>query len=700
MERFLWRMRQKITPLLLLLTALSTPLAGQVPASTPRTKATLPEVVVTATRSAADPFDVPYVAGLLSAERLRMVRTIPEAMRETPAVMVQKTAYGQGSPFIRGFTGYRTLMLIDGIRLNNSTFREGPNQYWNTIDPFSLERLELLKGPASVLYGSDAIGGTVNAFTLGTPENFTGRTYYRFASAEDSHSGRAEFGGAEGRLQLRGGFSLKSYGDLNNQPKTGYDEYDFDLKTSYQLTENSQLIAAWQHVDQNDAWRTHRTIYGRSFRGTTVGSDLRLSLDQKRDLAYLQYHAENLSEAVESLQLSASYHFQGESSDRIRSNFLREMATVDVQTLGLWGQLVSPTALGAWTYGAEYYRDWVDSGQSTYNKDSSLREIAIQGPVADDSTYDLFGLYAQNQIELPSRWELTLGGRYTYASADANRVRNPRTGQLTSLSDNWQSLVGNARLAWQLDEADHWRLFGGVSQGFRAPNLSDLTRFDTARSGELETAAPGLDPENFVSFESGVKTRYGQLRAELAYFYTLIDDMIIRQPTGETLNGSPVVTKRNSGEGYLHGIEASARWQFHPQVSLFGWITWMDGELDAFPTSAQVMRREPISRLMPLTGELGVRWDHPKKTFWAEALSLMADRQDALNSADRADTQRIPPDGTPGYTVLTVRCGWQVNEHFAVSAACENLLDQEYRIHGSGINEPERNFVVAGDLRF
>jgi len=79
----------------------------------------------------------------------RQVRTLAEALRELPGVMVQKTGHGQGSPYIRGFTGLRTLFLIDGIRLNNSTFREGPNQYWNTVDPFSV--LDVSRRSKSVL---------------------------------------------------------------------------------------------------------------------------------------------------------------------------------------------------------------------------------------------------------------------------------------------------------------------------------------------------------------------------------------------------------------------------------------------------------------------------------------------------------------------------------------------------------------------
>ncbi|MFM2143657.1 MAG: hypothetical protein RLZZ476_2201, partial [Verrucomicrobiota bacterium] len=130
----------------------------------------LPDTVVTATRSSQKTAQVPSAVKKLDKKQVeeRLPRTFPEALRETPGVAIQKTANGQGSPFIRGFTGFRTLMMVDGIRYNNSTFRDGPNQYWALIDPLSLESVELLPSEGSVLYGSDAIGGTVNALSKGS----------------------------------------------------------------------------------------------------------------------------------------------------------------------------------------------------------------------------------------------------------------------------------------------------------------------------------------------------------------------------------------------------------------------------------------------------------------------------------------------------------------------------------------------------
>ena len=101
----------------------------------------------------------------------RQVRTLPEALRESPGVSVQKTAHGQGSPKIRGLNGFHTLLLVDGIRINNSTWRSGNVEYWNTVDPYSLDRFELIRGAGSVLYGTDAVTGMGQAFTQG-PDRF------------------------------------------------------------------------------------------------------------------------------------------------------------------------------------------------------------------------------------------------------------------------------------------------------------------------------------------------------------------------------------------------------------------------------------------------------------------------------------------------------------------------------------------------
>ncbi len=684
-----------------------------IPAPGTNTIHELPVMLVTATRTEEDPFSLPYSVGVVTRRDLegKLPRTTPEALRELPAVMLQKTAHGQGSPYLRGFTGFRTLLLVDGIRLNNSTFRDGPNQYWSTVDALSLDHLEVVRGPSSVLYGSDAIGGTVNALSKGRNDyagafGANGNLLYRFSSAEESQVLRPEFSGhQDGRVGLYAGASLKEFGDLQGgdevgqQPHTGYREWDIDLKAEYRITPESRLVYGHQTVRMDDAWRTHSTVYGVLWSGTTRGTDLRRSFDQPRDLDYLQFHAEQLEGLVEEVHASVSLHQQGEVENRIRGNRARQVQTVDVDTLGLWAQLESPSCLGRLVYGAEYYRDWVDSSYRGYDAAGNLTTVRVQGPVADDATYDLVGVYLEDQVSfLADRLDFIVGGRYTHAAVDANRIRDPSTGSTFALADSWNNVVGSGRLLGRIDSAEHVLVYAGASQGFRAPNLSDLTRWDA--DWGLEVPSPGVEPELFLSLEAGARVRWNRFQFEAAYYHTLLDDLIVRIPTGEDVDSVPVVTKENSGEGYVHGVELTGSVQPLRDWTLWANFSWMRGEVETPVIAGGDEVTEPVSRLMPTTVNSGLRWRHPRGRVWAEFAATWAEKQDRLASNDKLDTQRIPVGGTPGYDVYHLRAGWSPCRFASITAALENLTDEDYRIHGSGLNEAGRNFILMAELRF
>lgn len=671
--------------------------------------------VITATQIETEPHKLPFITSVYTRQDYEemLPRTLPQWMSEVPGVMVQKTAYGQLSPFIRGLTGFRTLLLVDGIRVNNSVFREGPNQYWGTVDPLSVGQLEVVKGPASVLYGSDSIGGTVNARTRGREDygegsDMDGSAFYRYGSAEDSHVGRAEISGdiiENGGLYV--GATVKSFGDitagpaLGDRPHTGYDEQDVDAKFDYFLHSNVKLTLAHQTVIQDDIWRTHSTIYGDTWQGLEHGSDQRRSTDQRRHLTYAQFNAIDLHGLFKSVNISVSDHVQEEKQYRIRSDNRADHSGMEVDTLGASMRLESPTRIGTWVYGITFYRDRVDSYALKYNSDGTFNEKAIQGPVADDSTYDLIGIYAQNQLPSWGPMDFTVRARYDRAEADIGRMQDPVSGEATSFSRSWDSVVGSARAVAHLDPQDHWLLFGGASQGFRAPNLSDLSRLDIAGSGQIETPSIDVDPELYLMYEIGIKTKYKRFNLQAGYYYTDIDGMIIREPTGQVVEGLNEVTKRNSGDGFIQGIELEGHFHVTADLIARGAFSWMDSEITVYPTSdPTVTEIEPISRMMPNTGLLALRWEPEEKPYWAEVSCTMAARQDKLSSRDISDTQRIPPGGTPGYTVWTLRTGWRINDIITVSADIENLFDEDYRIHGSGINEPGRNFILSGTFRF
>lgn len=671
------------------------------------------EQVVTPTMNSEMQFVHPYSAHTVSQQQMqneRMARSTPEALKEVPGVAVQKTAYGQGSPYIRGFTGFRTLFLLDGIRLNNSVFREGPNQYWNTVDYLAIDRMEVVKGPASTLYGSDAIGGTVNAITrhrtrYEEPWEINPHGYYRFASSGRSSTVRGELSANyEESLGALGGFYYKYFGDLeagspsNELPRTGYYEWGGDLHCNWFLSENAELEFAYYLIEQNNVWRTHRTIYGKSFHGTTVGTDLHQRYDQDRQLGYISLNLSDANEALSKVKLTVSWQLQKEAEDRVRSNHRRDAQEFAVNTLGLQAQATSETPVGQVSYGVEYYRDFVDSTRTEYNADGSVRAKHIQGPVADDANYDLLGIYVQDEFTLLDVLTVTIGGRYTHAWLNANQVEDPLTSTRMEMSDNWGEFSGNLRISALVEK--HWRVFGGISQGFRAPNLSDLSRFDTARSNEIETPVRNLDPENFLQYEIGAKASYDSCYLQASYYYTQIFNMIIRYPTGRIISGYTEVTKDDDGDGFVHGVELEGGYQIAPEWLVHGSFSWMEGIVSNYPTANSVKKDSPIDKMQPATGLIGIRWTHTSKKYWAEGLVTMVRHQHRLSPGDKLDTQRIPPGGTPGYAVVTLRGGVKINDHVTVSASLENLGDKDYRVHGSGQNESGLNAILAIDAGF
>ena len=654
------------------------------------------EVVVVATRDARASFTLPYSVYLIRrADFERSAsRSMPQALRDTPGIMVQETAFGQGSPFIRGFTGFRNVLLVDGIRINNAVMRDGPNQYWATIDPFGLAGIEIVNAPASTLYGSDAVGGAVNALTA-DPFLGDGRFYLRTSSAEASVIGRIEQQFEVTRASALGvGITGKHFGDLEGgnsvgtQSGVGYDEHAADLRWASRFDSGWRLDGLINETRQNNVPRTHRTVHGRPWHGTVPGSDLRRELDQQRRLGYLRMTSPEQQGPVSTTTMTLSFAQAAETRERTRGDGRRDLQGFDVNSLGTSMQFSSDSRLGDLIYGVEYHRDKVDSFSSTN---------AIQGPVADDASYASLDFFIQDTVKLAPGSTAILGARLTRVRMNADRVSDPTTGNLISLKNDWGSTVFSARWLHEVI-ADEFVLFAGVAEAFRAPNLSDLTRFDSSRSGEFEIPAPGLEPEEFLSFEVGARSQMTTTSWSGALFYTRINELIQRFPTGRSVAGETEITKANIGRGWVKGVEFQGQYQLTDQVLLRGTVTWMDGEADTFPGPEPIIVREPIDRLMPLTGSLRITWQSGSSPLWAEVIVRSAGQQDRLSTRDVGDTSRIPPGGTPGYGVWQLSSGYQFGNRVKTVLTIDNVGDIDYRVHGSGTNMPGRNLMLSVDV--
>lgn len=703
------------------------------------------EVMVTATKNEKDAYEVPHATHTYTktelTERLVSVTNFVDAFKETPGVVVQKTSQGQGSPFIRGFTGYRNVVLIDGIRYNKSFMREGPNQYWAQIDPLMAERVELVKGPSSTLYGSDAVGGTVNVITKSTDTwsegTEVGGSVYQYGNyGQHASVSRTEVKGShKDKVGFIFGASAKFYDDFEGGDQTGtvensgYYEYGADAKVQYRPMKNHELTVVAQYFNQDAVPRTEQTVYGIPFEGTAIGQEYRQNNDQERLLAYARYAITNINGVIDSAQLTFSYQNTKEQLHRIRNSNATgtqrrtEKNRFEADTIGFQGQFVSQVPiLGTLTYGFDWYKDIVDSSRTENVYDALAGGIKrfrsarphAQGVVADDASYDLAGVYIQDEkTVLDGYLTLTASGRYEYAQIDAGTIENlasPSVGFTAnnfSYYENWDALTGSFRFLVRPDlkHGNHWHVFGGVSQAFRAPSLHDVTVVDSAGTF-FESPSTGLKPEHFITYEVGTKARYDNLTFGATFFYTWIDDMILRNPTGQRIGNATVIEKGNGGQGHVKGIEAEASYVFLKDFNIWGNVTWTEGSLSQFEgdrngNPPQFRLDKPFGgRLIPVAAHMGLRYQPVGKNWWVELHADAADDADRLSVGERFDPRRIPqPDGTSGYGVVGLRgAGKILDNKLTITGGIENITNEDYRIHGSGQNMPGINGYLG--IRF
>ena len=666
----------------------------------------LDPLLVTATRSEQAESTAPYTADSLDSVFLRdhSPRTLPDALQYIPGVLVQKTAHGHGSPFIRGFTGRQNLLLVDGVRVNNSTFRGGPIQYWNTVDSLAIDHIEVIKSQGSVLYGSDAVGGTVNAFTKssGFRDETAGRAYaggsafyeYR-ANGGGSHISRLESEtGVGGKFGVLLGVSAKDYGDIEDSAvgrmhNTGYPEQNLDFRLDWAATPESTLTFASNYVNQDDISRWHRTLDNP---GWTDGSHVAApgkwtenTYDQERSLTYLRYAGENPQanapvkrwSATLSFQATDDSEFQNRSPDSLATNSrVLRGSSIDVETTGIDLVLESPVGPGSLVYGFDFYHDDVNSSGYTSNALGGPRAEVL--PVADDSDYDLFGVYSQYVFKPTDRFELTAGARYTHAEATLGRFAGG-----DDESRDWDDVVGSLRGIYSLN--DGWSVYGGISQAFRAPNIEDLSGNSVAKANTTLMGNLDLNPEKYITYELGARQQTETTSLNLAVFYTAADELIVSSYTDNTQKTS---IASNAGDGYVYGVELEGAWQFHPQWMLTGFAAWQEGRTESATFVGGPVEDKPNTRQLPLSGSVALRWDDASGKFWVEGRILASNHEDRITDVDQAaDNQRIPTGGTPGYVVASLRAGWHATDNLDLTCGIENLSDESYRVHGSGQNE-------------
>jgi hemoglobin/transferrin/lactoferrin receptor protein len=644
-------------------------------------------------------------------------RSMPEALSGLPSVMVQKTALGQSSPYLRGLTGYHNLLLLDGIRLNHSAMRSGPNQYWSTVEMLGADRFELVRGPNGIKHGADAIGGVVNAIsdnayfaTEGVQSQ--GKAFARLSSAESSWTGRLE-----GEVSTKNWFvelshAERSFGDLEGgrdigkQLNTGYDTHGTNFRLARKLGEDSSLTFGFQRVFMDDVPRTHKTKYGLDWKGLSKGTEIWRRLDQERNLYYGKLAWEGDGGLADAGLLTFSFHQHGQERHRRReksgTHLIDDKQGFDLDDLGFSSRFETKDPWGGrLAYGFEYHLEDISSFGSDLNNSSGIARDYAQGPLAAEAQHHRYAIYVNDTYEVTSGWTFEPGirfssvqaelGRYYLKKSDTSTIQNPKTKK-------YEELIGSLRISKKISDGNF--LFGGLSQGFRPPSLYDLTSTD--ETSAVESPNTSLDSETFLQLEVGLRKTEGDWKFMVSAYHTWINDMIVRSPIE---SGKSDVLKAN-GDGFIQGIEIELGYDWTSSWSSELSFSWMDGEVEQLlddnatgTVSIDGRNYMPVdratTRLMPIQAEFLTRYAPPASPWWGELSILAVDRADDLSLKDESDDSRIPTNGTPGYILFGLRGGRSIGENSAISLAAENLGDEDYRVHGSGLNGPGRNFIVS-----
>jgi outer membrane cobalamin receptor len=652
----------------------------------------LHEVVVTALRVKQQEQTIPYAVNLIGRKELNQFspRTTPEALMGITGVFLQKTNHGGGSAFVRGLTGNQTLMLVDGIRLNNSTFRYGPNQYLNTIDQFTIQKIEIAKGTGSVQYGTDALGGVIQVFTkepqflstadgakkppsgfssipaaVGKPcRQLNGAAISKFMSAHMEQTARAELNYSSSSFAATGGFTIRNFGDVIGgdttglQSSAGYKEIACNAKLKFKLQSSMELVAAHQFVQQQ-----HVPVYHK----VRLENFLLNEMDpQQRMLTYTKLRIVNSCKWIESVEITASHQqsIEGRNTRKNGSTTLRKERD-EVNTFGLTFDVFSAVQKN-WTAnsGIELYYDKVTSTREDVNLSNST-VAAKRGLYPNQSTCGNYSFFTLHQFRVKA-FQLNAGLRFNIFGISITDT------SLGKVKLRPSAIVGNLAALYTIQK--HHQLFASFNNSYRAPNIDDMGTLGIV-DFRYEVPAYNLQPEQSFNYEAGYKYRSIYFNFTASVFYMQLKNLITRVRTGsEQMNGYNVYIKENTDKAFITGAEAEADVQVIKNLRIQTGITYLYGQ--------NKTRNEPLRRIPPMNGR--ARIIYAKQKYFAAAETWFAGQQNRLAQGDK-DDNRIPAGGTPGFTIFNIYAGYQI-WHLQVQAGLQNIFNKDYRTHGSGIN--------------
>ncbi len=701
----------------------------------------LEEVIMSVSKWEQQKKDIPHKTTSINARQIAFTnpQTSADLLQGSGKVFVQKSQMGGGSPMIRGFATNRLLLSVDGVRMNNAIFRGGNIQNVISIDPFSIKNTEIIFGPGSVIYGSDAIGGVMNFYTK-TPQFSQGDSLlilgngnYRFASANSENTFHADVSLGRKKWAFLTSLSYNSFGDLkmgeqgpdsylrnnfveringqdvvvqNNSPRkqvsTGYNQINFMQKIDYRPNNNWNFKLGAHYSETSDYSR-----YDRLIRPSSDENGLRSAEwyygPQKWFMGNFQVEQIGKGKFYDGLKMTAAYqHFEESRNNRDFQvvDLLNTKEKVDALSLNLDFENKKIGNLRLY-YGGEYIFNKVRSNGSQKNIETNTW-VDAPSRYPDGASWQTLAGYLNAEYKAKPNFSVLTGLRYSHVWINAIFDKTFYPFPFDEARLNNGALTGSLGFSW-FPRADLQLTLNG-STGFRAPNIDDVGKVFDSEPGSVVVPNPDLEPEYAYNAELGVRKNFkDKVVLKAAAYYTYLVDALVRrdfQFNGQSqieYNGelSNVQAIQNAAKAFVYGFEFGLEAFLTDNLSLSSNLTITEG-VEEEPDGTE----SPARHVAPTFGDFHILWKNQKLQT-----DLFLNLNGEISNDDLAPSEKsksyiyaLDEQGnpfSPFWYTLNMRTQYSFSNNWKISLNLENITDQRYRTYSSGLAAPGRNLILG-----
>jgi hemoglobin/transferrin/lactoferrin receptor protein len=678
---------------------------------------------------------------IIKVSKLQILRNNPQTaadlLAQTGGVFIQKSQLGGGSPMIRGFATNRVMLVIDGVRMNNAIYRSGNLQNVISIDALSTQTAEVIFGPGSLIYGSDAIGGVMDFHTLEAKFSnnnkalFEGSALVRYSTANKENTLHADINIGLKKWAFLSSFSFSKFDDLkmgkhngyntylrpeyierinnkdsivkNTNPRvqrfSGYEQMNFLQKIRYQPTSNLGVQYSFTYAGTGTTPRYDRLVQYRNNALRFAEWNYGPMLWRMHNLQIIHTKKNKLYNEA---RITIAYQDYKESRiDRTRASANRNTQTEKVDAVSVNADMNKTIGKAELFYGAEYVHNYVGSFGKTSNiaTDATV-PIATRYP--NGSTWSTAGIYGSYKINLQQKITVTAGLRYSInklsAEFDTTFIKFPY--QKANLNEG--ALTGNAGIVFR--PLQGWQITGNISTGYRMPNVDDIGKLFESVPGNITVPNPNLEAEYAWNFEAGVSKTSGKFRFDVNVFHSILDNAIVRRPT--TFNGqdsivfagvkSRVEALQNVAKATVTGLQLMAAYEITKTLSTQTAANWITGkETDDVKNEQVALRHAP-----PFYGNTNLKYRFKKiyAEVYATYNSQIKNKDLAPSEQAKTDIYAKDKNGnpfSPGWYTLNFKSSYQLTKKLLITLGWENITNQMYRPYSSGIVAAGGNLIIS-----